>query len=177
MTDEGRDRAIAAIWKGIERLAGAIERLSDRLVVQALDGEVPQKAEQPEQPPLPGMPEDDWTPPEIEAKKPREWCNTVRVYEAIWKHFGTKFKAFNLADLCRDDHFLSSVAAATRNRVSPASLSKLISVMRRASAIYLDEKGFYGKGYYRCNEPTDELREAVERTAKKRAAAKEVSNG
>lgn len=168
MTDEGRDRAIAAIWKGIERLAGAIERLSDRLVLQALDGEVPQKAETPEQPPLPGMPEDDWTPPQIDAKKPREWCNTVKVWEILFDKLGCSHTT--IEDVLCDRELWTKIAVFTKHKVHAGSFSRILSTLDRAGAAERKPGGLF-----HVEKPTDELREAVERTAKKRAAAKEVS--
>lgn len=170
MTDEGRDRAIAAIWKGIERLAGAIERLSDRLVVQALDGEVPQKAETPEQPPLPGMPVEDWTQPQIEAKKPREVCNTVRVWEILFDQFG--YSHTTIDDVLADRELWAKILIGTKNKVHTGSFSRILSTLDRAGAAARRPGGLF-----HVEKPTDELREAVEQTAKKRVAAKEVSNG
>lgn len=168
MTDEGRDRAIAAIWKGIERLAGAIERLSDRLIDQAKSGYVPPKSEKPEQPPLPGMPDEDWQPPEIEVK-PREWCNTVRVLDVLHKEYGTGL--FSLSGMVEDEATMDAINEATNGKVGVASFSKILSVLVRAGAV--ERRGRFG--YIMAKEPTDELREAVEQMAKKRAAAKEVS--
>lgn len=171
MTEEGRDKILAAIWRGIERLADALEKLSAERVSQAIAGEVPQKTEPaPEQPPLPGFAEAEWKPPEIDPKKPREWCNTVRVWEEIFYRFGSNMIPTNLVSLYLDGTFLEAVSKRTNGKVSPTSLSKIMSVLTRAGAAKKEGR------IYRVQMPTDELREAVERTAKKRAAAKEVTN-
>lgn len=159
MTDEGRDKVMAAIWRSIDKLAGAIERLSDRLVVQALDGEVPQRAETPEQPPLPGMPE-DWTPPQIEAKKPREWCNTVKVYDWLKDHFTASFTLLDMMNYAGD------ITEATGGKVREASFARILSTLRRAYAIYKNEGN--GKFYVATPVNMDDLRETIERVARKR---------
>lgn len=167
MTDEGRDKVMAAIWRSIDKLAGAIERLSDRLVDQAKSGYVSPKSEKPEQPPLPGMPE-DWTPPEIEAK-PRGWSNTVKVYDVIHAKCGTMM--FSLSELIENAYIQDAIREATGGKVGVASYSKILSVLVRAGV--MERNGRFG--YILTKEPTDELREAVEQTAKKRADTKEVS--
>lgn len=168
MTDEGRDRAIAAIWKGIERLAGAIERLSDRLVVQAKSGEIPQRAETPEQPPLPGMPEEDWQPPEIEVK-PREWGNSVIIYKALWMEYGS-CRTITFEDILEDCS--RKLCERTQGKVGISTLPRILSALVAAGAAQR-----VGRKGYIIMKPTDELCEAVERARSKRAAAKEVAHG
>ena len=97
------------------------------------------------------------------AAKPHEWCNTEKVYEAIWEHFGKDGRTFALADLIRNEDFLADVCEATKNRVRPESLSKMLSVTTRAGATYTIRKGVY-----RCCQPTEERRVAVELVAQKR---------
>lgn len=160
MTDEGRDKIHAAIWRSIDRLAGAIERLSAQLLAQAKSGDSEPMKTEPVQRTLPGLSAEDWTPPAIQAAKPREWCNTVKVYDWLKDHFTG---AFTLLDMM---NYAGDITEATGGKVREASFARILSTLRRAGAIYLNDVN--GKLYVATPVNMDELRETIERTAKKR---------
>lgn len=113
----------------------------------------------PVQPPLPGLVADDSpmpAPGEIARSLPRRWCNTVKVYEALYERWGKCSLWFTLSDLA-DKRFLADVHVRTNGRVGFASMSKILSVLRRAGAL---RRG--PKGELTVEEPTDEIRERIE---------------
>lgn len=168
MTDEKRDSVLAAIMRKIGELATSIDHNTAALerFARAEKAVIQEKA--PEQPPLPGMPPDDWTPPEIEAKKPREWCNTVKVWEILFDKLGCSHTT--IEDVLCDRELWTKIAVFTKHKVHAGSFSRILSTLDRAGAATRVRGRLFS-----VIEPTDELRESVERTAKKRAAAKEVS--
>ena len=91
------------------------------------------------------------------AKKPRTWCNTVKVWEWLAGAFAG---SFTLNDMIRRE---AEISARTKGKIGIASYSRIISTLKRAGAIYRT-----GRNSYIPLRPTDELREAVERVAKKR---------
>ena len=109
----------------------------------------------------PQTPEPD-APTVHEAQKRQRHAksNTVIVWEIIFARFR---HAFWLEDLA-DAGFLAEVSDRTHGRVKFASMSKILSVLRRAGAATRDAAG----KRYRVNEPTDELRREVERLARRR---------
>ena len=125
----------------------------------------------PSQPPLPGLVADDSPlpePGEIARSLPRRWCNTVRVYEALWERYGEQ--AFTHAQL-----FVPGVGAmvrsATGRELLPQTLSRMmVDVVRAGAAEQV------GRGRFRLMEPTDERREAVENAAVKHPATKETAH-
>lgn len=90
------------------------------------------------------------------AAKPRTWCNTVKV----WEWLADKYTVFSLCDMARD---VGEISRITNGRISAASYSRIVSTLKRAGAIYKTTRNTYMP-----LKPTDELREAVERVAKKR---------
>ena len=113
----------------------------------------------PVQPPLPGLVADDSPMPEpgaIARSLPRRWSNTVKVYEALYERWGKCSLWFTLSDLA-DKRFLADVHVRTNGRVGFASMSKILSVLRRAGAL---RRG--PKGELTVEEPTDEIRERIE---------------
>lgn len=97
------------------------------------------------------------------AKKPRTWCNTVKVWDAIWDLFGRDGMPITKQELYTSEELPKEIGWKTNNKVGIESLSKILSVLVRAGAM---ER--LGRDAYHSEKPTDELREAVERVAKKR---------
>lgn len=124
----------------------------------------------PSQPALPGLVADETPLPpagEIARALPRRWCNTVRVYEALWERYGEQ--VFTHAQL-----FVPGVGAmvrsATGRELLPQTLSRMmVDVVRAGAAEQV------GRGRFRLMEPTDERREAVENAAVKHPATKEAA--
>jgi hypothetical protein len=161
-------------------LAGIYRRLGKVSEQLALIGSVLERASgvrpvvgprptplQPETPPMlrTPMPEQGELPLAgcVLAHKPRVWGNTVKVYEYLAGSFAG---SFTLKDML---HRETEITHRTGGKIGVATYQRVLSALVRAGAA--TRKG----GAYTLREPTDELREAVERTAKKRAAAKEVS--
>lgn len=121
----------------------------------------------PVQPPIPGLVADDSPMPpagEIARSMPRQWCNTVRVWEALWELFGAE--TF-FADALFEEKARASVREATDGRVRPQTAARMLTALVRAGAAQR-----LGRGAVRLSEPTDERREAVEREADKLNAHK-----
>lgn len=97
------------------------------------------------------------------AAKPRTWCNTVKVWDAIWDLFGRDGMPITKQELYTSEELTKEIGLKTNNKVGIESLSKILSVLVRAGAM---ER--LGRDAYHSEKPTDELREAVERVAKKR---------
>ena len=159
MSDADRDNILAGLYRNAERLAPLLERL-----VAALDRLPPRDAPLCAVPPcvkgdalaptLPGLPDDDWTPPDL-TPPPREWGNTVRVYEWAWNH--THGGRFDLAEMFehRDE-----IAEATKGKIGVATYQRVLSALVKAGAADRTREG------YAVREPTDALREAVEAARK-----------
>lgn len=114
---------------------------------------------EPAQPELPGLDEAAALPEPgaIARSLPRKWCNTVKVYDALWDAFGAGeiSQAALFGDKAR-----SYVEDATAGRVKPQTVARMMTALVRAGAAQR-----LGRGALRLAEPTDERREAVEREA------------
>ena len=112
------------------------------------------------------LPLDEWLPAPGEvarriASAPRAWGNSVKFYEAVWREFGDE--EFDLGDLfaVRDP-----ISDATKGKIGVATYQRVLSALVRAGAA--TRKG----GAYTLREPTDELRDAVERVRNTKGGAK-----
>ncbi len=125
----------------------------------------------PRQPELPGLVADDSPlpePGEIARSLPRKWCDTVKVFEALWAVFDDHL--FDTTDLF-SPKAAAAIAEATQRVHRPQTVSRMVTEFVRAGAAKRP-----GRGLVRLSEPTDELRERIEEEARKRNAhkAKEV---
>lgn len=158
MTKEDHD-LLAGIYRNSEKIAELLTMLGS--VVQRATGVSPfSKPQQPEQATL------DLEPGTIAreiASKPRTWCNTVKVWDAIWDLFGRDGMPITKQELYTSEELPKEIGWKTNNKVGIESLSKILSVLVRAGAM---ER--LGRDAYHSEKPTDELREAVERVARKR---------
>lgn len=153
MSDADRDNILAGIYRRIGKLAESIDRLAGLLAARGLLDPLPAKQTDALAPTLPGLPEDDWTPPAI-VVKPRVWSNAVRFYDALWAKFHGE--AFRLdAIFCAPE-----LAEATKGKIGVASYARVLSALVAAKAA--DRHG----RDYALVEPTDALREAVEAARK-----------
>lgn len=128
----------------------------------------------PRQPELPGLVADDSPlpqPGEIARSLPRKWCNTVRVYEALWDQVVGAIP-FEVAELYKPSA-LDVVAERTSRRLKPQTLARMMLALSRAgAAVHPDGR----RGVWKLVYPSDELREKVEAEANRMNAhkAKEV---
>ena len=175
VTDQ--DKFVRGLYRNIGELARAVTHLANSITVAfppKMDFD--QIREVAVQENLPGIGQDDtsglpsglrwvnepgvaYKPGDIAkeiAKKPRTWCNTVKV----WEWLADKYTVFSLCDMARD---VGEISRITNGRISAASYSRIVSTLKRAGAIYKTTRNTYMP-----LKPTDELREAVERVAKKR---------
>jgi len=149
--------------RGTYRRLGELNAKMDRfveLVAAALHVALPgadAPTEPNKQPTLPGMP-DDWTAPDT-SPPPRVWSNTVRVYDILWETYGTK--PFTLSDMIRDCP--ERIARETNGRrISVATYPRVLSALVKSGA------AAQKSGVYTLTEPSDDLRELVERTRAKK---------
>ena len=129
----------------------------------------------PSQPPLPGLVADETPLPpagEIARTLPRRWCNTVRVYEALWEKFGGRVCGATVSDLFLPDA-QEAIAKKTSRTIQPQTVSRMLSALSRAGAA---SRLPHNRRRWVFVEPTDELREKVEAEANRMNAhrAKEV---
>lgn len=110
---------------------------------------------------LPGFPTGDLSMPvpgeiakEI-AARPRVWSNTVKVYETIWNFYGTR--PFVTATIIRNDDLTRRVSDVTRGKIGITTIPRVLTALVNAKAATRTGRTF------RLVEPTDELREAVEK--------------
>lgn len=158
MSNADRDNILAGIYRRIGKLADAIDRLAALLAAHGLLEPLPPKpAKDALAPTLPGLPDEDWTPPAI-IVKPREWSNAVKWYDAAWRAFHGE--AFRLDALFG----VKAIADATKGKIGFASYARVLSALVAAKAA---ER--HGREYVLV-EPTDALREAVEAARKGRRA-------
>ena len=150
--------------RGTYRRLGELNAKFDRffaLVAKALnieDGTDGAALPPPKQPTLPGMPEADWTEPVL-TPPPRVWSNTVKVYDILWETFGTK--PFTFSDMIRD--CAQEIACGTDGRrVSISTYPRILSALVKAGS------ATQSKSVYTLTEPSDDLRELVERTRAKK---------
>ena len=121
---------------------------------------------EPAQPELPGLDEAAALPApgEIAKRLPRRWCNTVKVYEALWE-------VTEGVRLHQDDIFgeaaRRAIREATNDRVKPQTVARMMTALRRAGAAFRVDRN-----EWILTKPSDELREAVEREADKLNAHK-----
>jgi hypothetical protein len=153
MSDEDRDNILAGIYRRIGKLADSIDRLAGLLAARGLLDPLPAKQTDALAPTLPGLPDEDWTPPDL-TPPPRAWGNTVKFYDALWQKFhGEAFKL--------DALFAApELADATKGKIGVASYARVLSALVAAKAA---ER--HGRDYALV-EPTDALREAVEAARK-----------
>ena len=118
---------------------------------------------EPAQPELPGLDEAAALPEPgaIARSLPRRWCNTVKVYDALWEVFGDR--PFGSEDLFGEEA-REAVRKATNGRIKPQTVARMMTALRRARAA---GKVLRSNGRWFLREPTDALREAVEREADK----------
>lgn len=122
------------------------------------------------QPALPGLAPDDtrhdapdgceWTMPpagQVSRSLPRQWGSTVKVYEALFGVFSqTRFGTAELFGA----KAVAAVFEATKGRIAPQTVARMMSALVRAGAAARPMRGDF-----RLLQPTDALREAVEREA------------
>lgn len=141
----------------------------------------------PVQPPIPGLvaPDDSkndapdghvWTMPppgEIARSLPRQWCNTVRVWEALWERYGDRACGTPVSELF-EPATQEAIAKKTSRTILPQTVSRMLTALARAGAA---SRLPHNRRRWVFVEPTDTLREAVEREANRMNAhkAKEVS--
>ena len=133
----------------------------------------------PVQPPIPGLvaPDDSkndapdghvWTmlpAGEIARSLPRHWCNTVKVYEALWGVFHNfRFRSDDLfGETARD-----AIRKATDGRIKPQTVARMMTALRRAGVAVREGRNEWG-----LFPPTDERREAVERDSGREPASED----
>lgn len=164
MDEEQFDKLVAAINENtrfLNILAELLATVEKRLAT--IEGNVHglyRHSKAPVQPPIPGLGDDDSPMPqpgEIAKSLPRRWSNTVKVYEALWERWEKNGHLwFTLADLA-DKRFLADVHVRTNGRIGFASMSKIVSVLRRSGALCRGQKGELA-----VEAPTDEIRERIE---------------
>lgn len=141
---------------GIYRRLGTLNNLTSELIgllhnaapAETTAGAVPGR-----QPALPGLSEEEWKPPKIEVR-PREWSNTVKVWEVLWNFYHDGPFETNGALTC--DAVISGVAAKTGGKIALATIPRVLSRLYKAGAAKRE-----GRRTYRLVEPTDALREIV----------------
>ena len=153
MSDADRDNILAGIYRRIGKLCDEIARLSALIAANGLSAPMPAKPTDALAPTLPGLPDEDWTPPAI-VPRPRTWSNAVRFYDALWQKFHGE--AFRLDALFG----APELAEATKGKIGVASYARVLSALVAAKAA---ER--HGREYALA-EPTDALREAVEAARK-----------
>ena len=153
MSDEEAETMLGFV-KGCYRLLGSIAENLVLLggVVERASGVSPHGA----RPTQAALPLDDGLPAPGEvahriAAAPREWGNSVRFYEAVWRKFGGS--EFGLGDLfsARDE-----IADATNGKIGLSTYQRVLSALVRAGAATRRRRA------YALRQPTDQLREAVE---------------
>lgn len=154
MSDEEAETLLGFV-KGCYRLLNSIAENLVLLggVVERASGVAPHGAK----PTQAALPLDDGLPAPGEvarriAAAPRAWGNSVKFYESAWRL--TAGETFTLADLFAAH---DELAAATKGKIGVATYQRILSALVRAGAA--TRKG----GVYTLRQPTDELREAVER--------------
>ena len=154
MSDTDRDNILAGLYRRVGKLCDEIARLSALIAANGLSAPMPAKQTDALAPTLPGLPDEDWTPPSL-TPPPREWGNTVRVYDWLWTH--THGGRFDLGEMFahRDE-----IAEATRGKIGVATYQRVLSALVAAGAADRTREG------YAVREPTDELRNAVEAARK-----------
>ena len=126
MSTDDRDNLLAGIYRRIGRLCDEIERLTALLASYGASAPVPPVRDA-LAPTLPGLPDEDWTPPAI-VPKPREWSNAVRWYDAAWAKFhGESFKLDALFGV-------KELADATKGKIGVASYARVLSALVAAHA-------------------------------------------
>ena len=154
MSDEEKETLLGFV-KGCYRILGNVSEQLAMLggIVQRASGVAPHGA----RPTQAALPLDDGLPAPGEvarriAAAPRAWGNSVKFYEAVWDKFGGS--EFGLGDLfaARD-----AIAEATKGRIGLSTYQRVLSALVRAGAATRRRRA------YRLRQPTDELREAVER--------------
>ena len=151
---KGCYRLLNSIAENLVLLGGVVERASGVAPHGARPTQAALRVSSPEQGELPlsGC---------VLAHKPRAWGNTVRWYEAAYKWTGGG--PFGLGDIFAAH---DELAAATKGKIGVATYQRILSALVRAGAA--TRKG----GVYTLREPTDELREAVERVRNTKGGAK-----
>ena len=152
MSDADRDNLLAGLYRRVGKLCDEVERLTAILARFGASAPMPPVRDA-LAPTLPGLPDEDWTPPAI-VVKPRTWSNAVKFYDALWAKFhGEAFKLDALFGA-------PELAEATHGKIGVASYARVLSALVAAKAA---ER--HGREYTLV-EPTDALREAVEAARK-----------
>ena len=105
---------------------------------------------------LPGMPTEDWTPPDVESipPPPPERRRVTKLYDALWCEY--KGEPFSLGDLLGRASVWSDLYAA-------GSLNKALTVIRKAGCAKPRQTGSRATAALYCLvEPTDEMRDALD---------------
>lgn len=152
MSDADRDNLLAGLYRRVGKLCDEVERLTAILARLGASAPMPPVRDA-LAPTLPGLPDEDWTPPEI-VVKPLVWSNAVKFYDALWAKFhGEAFKLDALFGA-------PELAEATKGKIGVASYARVLSALVAAHAAERNGRE------YALAEPTDALREAVESARK-----------
>lgn len=162
MSDEEAETMLGFV-KGCYRLLNSIAENLVLLggVVERASGVAPHGA----RPTQAALPLDDGLPSPGEvarliAAAPRSWGNTVKVYEYLAGSFAG---SFTLKDML---HRETEITHRTGGKIGVATYQRILSALVRAGAA--TRKG----GVYTLRQPTDELREAVERVRNTKGGAR-----
>lgn len=154
MSDEEAETMLGFV-KGCYRLLNSIAENLVLLggVVERASGVAPHGA----RPTQAALPLDDGLPAPGEvarliAAAPPAWGSSVKFYEAVWSKFGGK--EFGLGDLFNER---GAIIDATKGRIGLSTYQRVLSALVRAGAATRKGRA------YSLRQPTDELREAVER--------------
>jgi hypothetical protein len=161
-------RILAGIYRLLKTIGEQVAMLGS--VVSRAHGVQPFPAPrptplQPETPPMlrTPMPEQGELPLAgcVLAHKPRVWGNSVKFYEAVWRKFGGS--EFGLGDLfaARDE-----IADATNGKIGLSTYQRVLSALVRAGAATRRRRA------YALRQPTDQLREDVERVRNTKGGAR-----
>ena len=150
---KGCYRLLNSIAENLVLVGGVVERASGvsphgaRPTQAALRVAIPEQGELP----LAGC---------VLATKPRAWGNTVKVYDELWRKFN--IAGFQIEDVFR----VTDLNAVTGGKVNFASFPRIVSALVKAGAARRSCRTIY------LRQPTDELREAVERVRNTKGGAK-----
>ena len=141
-TPTDQDKFVRGLYRNIGELARAVNHLAIILDRSFGPIKVEVKDATPVQADLPGIAQQDtadlpsglrwvnetgvaYKPGDIAkqiAKKPRTWCNTVKV----WEWLADKYTVFSLCDMARD---VGEISRITNGRISAASYSRIVSTL------------------------------------------------
>ena len=155
-TREQDMRTLRDFCAGIYRRLGTLNNLTSELIgllhASAEPHAGPVAEPEDRQMKLPGLPDGAWEAPPIETK-PREWSNSVKVWEVLWDFYHAGPFETNGPLTC--DTVIAGVATKTNGKIALATIPRVLSRLVKAGAARRDGRT------YRLAEPTDALREAV----------------